>query len=97
MLHIINHLPLPSSFIEKTHSGDTVIFTEDAILAVKHNDQEPESLSQKAFNHINICVRKADMLLKNISKKELLPGVTIIDEAQFLFATSEDTVIKSYN
>jgi len=96
MLHIINSLPLSPLFIENTHSGDTIIFTDDAIIAVKQSNTL-ESLTQKAFSHINICVRKTDLLLKNISKNDLLRGVTIIDEMQFQYATTEEFAVKSYN
>jgi len=96
MLHIINSLPLSPLFIENTHSGDTIIFTDDAIIAVKQNNTL-ESLTQKAFSHINLCVRKTDLLLKNISKNDLLRGVTIIDETQFQYATIEEFAVKSYN
>jgi len=96
MLHIINSLPLSPFFIENTHSGDTIIFTDDAILAVKQSNTL-ESLTQKAFSHINLCVRKTDLMLKNISKSDLLRGVTIIDETQFQYATTEEFAVKSYN
>jgi len=96
MLHIINSLPLSPLFIENTHSGDTIIFTDDAILAVKQSNTL-ESLTQKAFSHINLCVRKTDLMLKNISKSDLLRGVTIIDETQFQYATTEEFAVKSYN
>jgi len=96
MLHIISNLPLSPLFIENTHSGDTIIFTDDAILAVKQSNTL-ESLTQKAFSHINLCVRKTDLMLKNISKSDLLRDVTIIDETQFQYATSEEFVVKSYN
>jgi len=96
MLHIISNLPLPPLFIENTHSGDTIIFTDDAILAVKQSNTI-ESLTQKAFSHINLCVRKTDLMLKNISKSDLLRGVVIIDETQFQYATTEEFAIKSYN
>lgn len=96
MLHIVSNFPISPSFLENTHSGDTIIFTDNAIFAVKHNNLET-TLTQKAFSHINVCVRKADLLIKNISNSELLRGVTIIDEAQYLYATAEDFVIKSCN
>ncbi len=97
MLHIISNLPLSPVFIENTHSGDTIIFTDDAVLAVQQNNIDPESLTQKALSHINLYVRKADLLIKNISKSELLRGVVIIDESQFKAATAKEFAIKSYN
>jgi len=97
MLHIISNLPISPSFLENTHSGDTVIFTDNAIFAVKQHNPEIATLTQKAFRHINLCVRKADLLIKDISNSELLRGVTILDETQYINATAEDFVIKSCN
>lgn len=97
MLHIINQLPLSANFFDKTQSGDTVIFTDDAILAVKQNNVDIEYFTKRAFNHINLCVRKADLIIKNISKRDLLRDVTIIDEVQFENAMHDNFAIKSYN
>ena len=97
MLHVVSSFPLSTSFLTNTHSGDTVIFTGNAICAVKQNNLDTESLTQKAFSHINLCVRKADLLIKNISNSELLRGVAVIDEEQYKNATSEELVIKSCN
>lgn len=97
MLHIINTYPISNSFLADTRSGDTVIFTENAVLAVKQENCNLEALSKKALKHINLYVRKADLLIKNISNSELLRGVTIIDDVQFNHAITHDIAIKSYN
>ncbi len=97
MLHIISTLPLSPSFITNTHSGDTVIFTDDAILAVRKNNVDIEYLTKKTFNHINLCVKKADLLIKNISNHELLRGVAILDDSQFSNAMTDCFAIKSCN
>jgi len=95
MLHIISSLPLSPSFLDNAHSGDTVIFTDTAILALKQSNAE--SFTHKAFSHINLCVRKADLMIKNISNSDLLRGVAVIDETQFENATSEYFAVKSCN
>ncbi len=99
MLHIINSFPISHSFLDNTNTGDTVIFTDNAVLAVKQEniETEKESFSQKALDHINLCVRKADLLIRNISSQDLLHGVVVIDEAQFKDVISEDFVFKSCN
>ena len=97
MLHIINTFPISQSFLDTTRSGDTVIFTDNAVLAVKQENIDFETLTKKAFNHINLCVRKADLLIRNIPNHELLRGVTVIDESQFSNAIDQDFAIKSYN
>ena len=81
MLHIINSFPISSSFFEFTHSGDTVIFTNNAVLAVKK--EYFDGIAQKTFSHINLCVRKADLLIQNISTADVLRNVAIIDEMQY--------------
>ncbi len=97
MLHIINNFPLSSSFIDSANSGDTVIFTENAVLAVKQENIEKESLVLRSLSHINLYVRKADLILRNISSNELLRGVIIIDDLQFKNAISQDFAIRSCN
>ncbi|MCK5190149.1 MAG: hypothetical protein KAR12_08860 [Methylococcales bacterium] len=97
MLHIINNFPISPSLLDFTHSGDTVIFTDNAVFAATHESIEKEPIMQKTFSHINLCVRKADLLIRNISNKELLRGVTIIDDMQYKNAISEDFMIRSCN
>lgn len=97
MLHIINCFPISPSFLDSTKSGDTVIFTDNAVLAVKQENIEKESLTQKTFNHINLYVRKADLLIRNISNSELFRGVVIIDELQYENVKSQYFAIRSNN
>ena len=97
MLHIINSLPIPPSFLDNTHSGDSVIFTDNAVFAAKQDCIETKSWSQKTFSHINLYVRKADLLIRDIPNKELYRGVVIIDDMQYENAISQDFAIKSCN
>ncbi len=96
MLHIINSFPIAHSFFDGTETGDTVIFTENAVLAVKQ-DSDSASFSKKTFDHINLCVRKVDLMLRDISKHDLLRGVVVIDETQYEDVLSEDFAFKSCN
>ena len=97
MLHIINNFPISPSLLDCTHTGDTVIFTDNAVFAAIHENIENESLTKKTFSHINLCVRKADLLIRNISNSDLLQGVAIIDDMQYKNAISEDFMIRSCN
>ncbi len=97
MLHIVDNFPISPSFLEMTSSGDTVIFTENAVYAVKQENVDAESLSQKALSHINLCVRKADLLIRDISNKDLFRGVVVIDEAQYDNVVSQGFAFKSCN
>ena len=97
MLYIINSLPISRSFLDNTHSGDSVIFTDNAVFAAKQENIETVSFTDKTLSHINLYVRKADLLIRNISNKELFRGVIIIDDMQYESAISQDFAIKSYN
>ena len=97
MLHIINIFPIQHSFLETTHSGDTVILIDNAVYAAKQENLK-ECLTKRTFAHLNICVSKADLLLRNISNHELIRGVAIIDsldESQDYLA--QNIAIKSCN
>lgn len=97
MLHIIDNFPISPVFLDQTQSGDTVIFTDNAVLAVKQGNIEDKPLLKKTFSHINLYVRKTDLLIRNISNKDLFRGVTVIDEFQYENAISQDFALKSYN
>lgn len=97
MLHIIKDFPLPSAILSKAQSGDTLILTENAVFAAKQENMANQSLAKKTLSHINLYVRKADLILKNISQTELFRGVIIIDDVQYENVLTEDSAIKSYN
>ena len=97
MLHIINQFPVDPVALKKTASGDTVLFTKNAVLAVKRNTQSDNSFTRKAFAHINLCVLKTDLKHIGISARELLQGVSILDEQDFRSITHDNMAIRSCN
>ena len=97
MLHIIDNFPIQHSFLEIAHSGDTVILKDDAVYAAKQENLK-ECMLKRTFAHLNLCVNKTDLLLRNISNRELIRGVAIIDsldESQDYLA--QNIAIKSCN
>lgn len=78
MLHIIDSYPIKHSLLQQTHSGDTVILKDNAVYAAKRENLR-ETLIRKTFAHLNLCVSKADLLLRNIPNNELQTGVAVID------------------
>jgi sulfur relay protein TusB/DsrH len=97
MLHIINQFPVDLGALKKTASGDTVVFTNNAVLAVKRNTQDNDSFIKKTFAHINLCVLKTDLKLIGITTRELLHGVSVLDEQDFRNMTHDSTAIRSCN
>lgn len=95
MLHIINHYPLNPDSLANAHNGDTIIFTDNAVYAIKESD-DPSWL-QRTLAHINLCVRNADLLLRNIAYNDLRSGVTILDDVDFQAVTTEDVAVRSWN
>ena len=97
MLHIIDNFPIQLSFLQSTHSGDTVILKKDAVYAAKQ-EYLKESITQGTFAHLNLCVSKTDLLLRNISNNELIHGVVVIDNFdEYQDYLAQDIAVKSYN
>lgn len=96
MLHIIDQFPVSQSSLEKTSTGDTIIFTENAVYAIKQGDIE-SGLTQKTLKHINLGVRKADLLIRNISIGELFKGVAVLDDFDYQMVLGQEPAIRSWN
>lgn len=96
MLHIINHYPIEPESLANTNNGDTVIFTDNAVYAIQENGLDANWL-QRTFAHINLCARKADLMLRNISYNDLRNGVTILDDIDFQSVTTQEAAIRSWN
>ncbi len=97
MLYIIKQYPVDPATLKKTSSGDTVILTENAVLAAKRGVLNNHSLVKKTFTHINLCVLKDDLKTKGISTQELAPGISILDNQDFKFLSKQDEAIRSWN
>jgi sulfur relay protein TusB/DsrH len=96
MLHIIDDFPIDAVSLEKTSSGDTIIFTENAVYAAKIT--EPSfRLLQKAFAHLNFCVLETDLKQRGVSFKDIQRNIPIIDEDDFQDIKENSMAIKSWN
>lgn len=78
MLYIINTFPLQHTFLKKIRAGDTLILKESAVYAVKQENMK-ETIIKKTFAHLNLFVNKTDLLIRNISKNELIREVSVLD------------------
>lgn len=96
MLHIFNNFPIDCSRLEQTAYGDTVLFTENAVYAVKKNDKS-DKIFKKASRHLNFCVLGSDLSTRGVSTSEILRNVSVIDERDFYTITEEKTIIRSCN
>ena len=96
MLHIFNNFPIDCSRLEQTACGDTVLFTENAVYAVKKNDNS-DTLFKQAPRHLNFFVLGSDLITRGVSTSEILHNVSIIDDRDFYTITEEKTIIRSCN
>ena len=95
MLYIINQFPVLPSSIDNATDGDTIIFTANAVYAAKQGNND--NLLRTALKHMNFYVRKTDLMLRHIAQKDLLSGINILDEVDYLNITNEDAAIRSWN
>ncbi|WP_198244115.1 DsrH/TusB family sulfur metabolism protein [methane-oxidizing endosymbiont of Gigantopelta aegis] len=96
MLHIISQFPINPSELEKTVEGDTVIFTENAVYSIKQDNTTLKWI-QATLKHVNICVRKADLMIRNIDISELITGVAILEDFDWPMLESQEAVVRSWN
>jgi len=96
MLHIISQFPINPSELEKTAEGDSIIFTENAVYSIKQNNTTLKWI-QATLKHVNICVRKADLMLRNIDISELIAGVAILEDFDWPMLESQEAVVRSWN
>ena len=96
MLHIVDQFPIDSSALNHIRYGDTILFTNNAVLAIKKNNSEQHSLLP-ILTHLNPCVRKKDLLISGLSRNEILNKVCIIDDQDLQAITESCTVIRSCN
>jgi len=96
MLHIINDYPLDSSTFERISWGDTVLFTENAVYALKKGQAALETLHQYLC-HLNFCVLGTDLKNRGLSCREIPGNVLIIDERDYRDIMENNMAIKSWN
>lgn len=96
MLHIINDYPLDSAIFERTSFGDTVLFTENAVYALKKGQAVLENLHNYLY-HLNFCVLGTDLKNRGLSCSEIPGNVLVIDESDYRDIMENNMAIKSCN
>ncbi len=97
MIHIIKHYPVDVNALNRTRCGDTILFLENAVLALNKQDQCISTLMQRLLLHINLCVRKGDMLAQGLTRQELFNHVAVLDELDINALEHQDSAVKSWN
>jgi sulfur relay protein TusB/DsrH len=96
MLHILDHLPLQCTELERTTNGDTIILTANAIDAIK--DTNPDhNLLKNLFKQFNLCVLYRDIEAKGVEISELISGITVLDDDEFNRCQEDNNCIRSWN
>lgn len=96
MLHIIDNFPFEPSMLDEAASGDIVLFIDNAVYAVKQGARGI-SLLKQAVNHLNFCVFGPDLKARGLAANEVVHGVSVIDEKDYVDLTEDNVAIKSWN
>ena len=96
MLHIINHFPIEAAELDHTAFGDTIVLTDNAVYAVKQNN-EIHKLFKQALKRLNCFVLGSDMKARGLNTDEIVNGVSIIDEIDYEDIADESIAVRSWN
>ena len=96
MLHIFNDFPIDTVTLEQTSSGDTILFTENAVYAAKKTENSIRTL-QKIFSHLNFCVLETDLKQRGVCFNDIQRNVPIIDDNDYMDIKENCMAIKSCN
>ncbi len=96
MLYVIENFPVNPLLLEKVSSGDTIIFADNAVYSII-KDNNTFKLMQSTLKHLNLCVRKADLLIRNISLNDIFQGITVLNDFDFIQDEIQETAVRSWN
>lgn len=96
MLHVIDHFPIDAAELEKTTFGDNVVLTENAIYAAIQ-DNEIHKLFKQALKRFNCFVLRSAMKARGVDTDDLVSGINVIDEIDYLDIADESIAMRSWN
>ncbi|KAF3978261.1 MAG: sulfurtransferase complex subunit TusB [Methylococcales symbiont of Iophon sp. n. MRB-2018] len=97
MLHLIFQSVLDPSVLQRIGRGDDVVFMENAVLRLYKENILSVELLKLLKNNIHLYVLNEDLETRGIEKKELVPGVKVIDYLALAQLTETNALISSWN
>lgn len=95
MLHLIFQSPIEAAVLERIDSGDVVVFLENAVLRILQNGLLSSALTQQLERN-RLCALSDDLVVRGIVAEELVNGIEVIDYAELVELTVNNSVIQSW-
>lgn len=95
MLHLIFQSPIETAVLERTDTGDVLVFLEDSVLRILQNGSLSDTLTQKLSAH-RLCVVSDHLAVRGITADELIKGIDVIDYSELVALTIKHPVIQSW-
>jgi tRNA 2-thiouridine synthesizing protein B len=96
VLHLIFQTSIETAVLERTETGDALVFLENAVLKTLQQGALAVVLAQRLKTH-RLYVLSNDLLARGIAADELVKGIEVIDYAELVALTVEHTVILSWS
>jgi tRNA 2-thiouridine synthesizing protein B len=96
MLHLIFQSPIETALFERFDSGDVIVFLENAVLRLLQNSLLADNLKQQLSKN-RLCVLADDLSIRGIKTMELVNGIEVIDYAELVKLTVNNSVIQSWS
>ncbi|CAA9889923.1 Sulfur relay protein TusB/DsrH [Candidatus Methylobacter favarea] len=95
MLHLVFQSPIETAILERSDSGDVIVFLENSVLRILQKGALSDSLSRQLTTN-RLCVLSDDISVRGIMAEELVKGIEVIDYAELVDLTIKNTVIQSW-
>jgi tRNA 2-thiouridine synthesizing protein B len=95
MLHFIFQSPIDSATLARIDAGDVVVFFENALFRLLKTAGFNELLTEKLKTN-RLCVVADELIVRGIAADTLLCGLDIIDYAELVNLSVNNTLILSW-
>lgn len=95
MLHLISQASADSALLQRTASGDRLVFFGDAVFRLMAHTAFADALVSQ-INRIRVYALLPDLEIRGIEVAEIAQGITLIGYDEWVALTVEESVIQSW-
>jgi sulfur relay protein TusB/DsrH len=95
MLHLIFHTPIDTNLLERIGSQDTIVFMDNAVLALLKHSTFSKVLAN--LTHHSCYALLEDLQIRGINPEELSAHIQVINYTQLVELTVANSVIQSWS
>ena len=96
MLHLIFQSPIDAAILERIAAGDDVVFLENSLLRLLRHGNLNNALAQ-LLKDSRLYVLADELEARGIAVDELVNGIAVIDYAQLVDLTVNNTLIQTWS